>query len=141
VSELQLPFSEACERNRAPILEVLRDAFRDAKQVLEIGSGTGQHALFFAAALPALQWQPTEAALNLPGLSARLELAAPPNRRAPLLLDVGQSPWPAGPSEGIRWDAAFSANTLHIMSAPLAGSRARNDASKRALLSVVNRPA
>lgn len=119
MSELQLPFSEACERNRAPILEVLRDAFRDAKQVLEIGSGTGQHALFFAAALPALQWQPTEAALNLPGLSARLELAAPPNRRAPLLLDVGQSPWPAGPSEGIRWDAAFSANTLHIMSAPL----------------------
>ncbi len=119
MSEVPLPFSEACERNRQPILEVLREAFQDAKQVLEIGSGTGQHAAFFAAELPTLHWQPTELDRNLPGLRARLELHGTRNLRAPLLLDVGQQPWPSGPAEAIRWDAAFSANTLHIMSAPL----------------------
>ncbi|MDB6098920.1 MAG: methylase, partial [Gammaproteobacteria bacterium] len=55
-----LPFSEACERNKAPILAVLRSAFADRMQVLEIGSGTGQHAVHFAAHLSHLTWYPTE---------------------------------------------------------------------------------
>jgi SAM-dependent methyltransferase len=114
-----LPFSAACERNRGPILEVLREAFRDRREVLELGSGTGQHAVHFASALPQLCWQPTERASQLAGLGARLALEGPPNLRLALELDLGQSDWPQGPAAGLRWDAAFSANTLHIVAEPL----------------------
>jgi len=104
------PYSAACERNREPILGVLRDWFADRRRVLEIGSGTGQHAVHFAAALPALAWQCSDRAENLPGIGAWLAAAALPNTPAPLLLDVASGPWPSGP-----FDALFSANTLHIM--------------------------
>lgn len=104
------PFSPACERNREPILAVLREAFADRKHVLEIGSGTGQHAVHFAAALPHLIWQTSDRAPYLPGIRQWLDEAALPNTPAPLLLDVN-GPWPA-----IRADAVFTANTLHIMS-------------------------
>jgi len=106
------PFAAACERNKAPILEVLRERFADRRQVLEIGSGTGQHAVFFAAALPQLKWQCTELADNLPGLRLWLDEAALPNLLPPRVLDVNR-PLPEGP-----WDAVFSANTLHIMGWP-----------------------
>ncbi|HRH88222.1 MAG TPA: DUF938 domain-containing protein [Rubrivivax sp.] len=106
------PFAAACERNKAPILDVLRERFADRRHVLEIGSGTGQHAVHFAAALPHLQWQCTELEQNLPGLRLWLDEAALPNLLPPLVLDVKQ-PLPAGP-----WDAVFSANTLHIMGWP-----------------------
>jgi len=105
-----LPFSEACERNKAPILEVLRAAFADRTQVLEIGSGTGQHAVHFAAHLPHLTWHPTEQLAYLPDLSARVKLEGPPNLRAPTVLDVNQTVWPLRAT-----DAIFTANTLHIM--------------------------
>lgn len=105
------PFSAACERNREPILAVLRDAFRDARDVLEIGSGTGQHAVHFAMHLPHLRWQTSDREENLPGVRAWLDEAALPNTPAPLTLDVAQGPWP-----GRSFDAVFSANTLHIMS-------------------------
>ena len=62
------PFSEACERNKLPILVQLRTLFADARTVLEIGSGTGQHAAHFAAALPQLVWQASDVADNLPGI-------------------------------------------------------------------------
>lgn len=104
------PFSAACERNRAPILAVLRDWFADRRRVLEVGSGTGQHAVHFAAALPQLTWQTSERAEGLPGLRAWLDEAALPNAPTPLVLDVGE-PWPRG-----TYDAVFSANTLHILS-------------------------
>ena len=104
------PFSEACERNRAPILAELVRVFADARLVLEIGSGTGQHAAYFAAALPHLQWQPTDVAANLDGIRAWTEGIA--NVRAPLELDLDQ-PWP-----GVDADAAFTANTCHIVSWP-----------------------
>lgn len=108
-----LPFSEACERNKEPILAVLRDAFATRRQVLEIGSGTGQHAVHFAQHLPHLQWQPTERLANLVDLEAGLRGAAWPNLRAPAVLDVSQGDWPVH-----RTDAIFTANTLHIMSWP-----------------------
>lgn len=103
------PFAPASERNRGPILEVLRDAFADRARVLELGSGTGQHAVHFAAAMPWLAWQTSEVEANLPGLRRWLDEAALPNTPPPFALDVAGH-WPEG-----RWDAAFTANTLHIM--------------------------
>ncbi len=106
------PLSAACERNREPILAVLRGFFADRRHVLEVGSGTGQHAAHFAAALPQLVWQSSDRAENLPGIRSWLDDAALPNMPAPLTLDVTDA-WPSG-----RFDAAFSANTLHIMGWP-----------------------
>lgn len=107
------PFSPASERNRDPILDVLRVHFAQACQVLEIGSGTGQHAVHFAAAMPWLSWQCSDRADYLPGIRAWLGEAALPNTPAPMALEVAQGPWPLR-----SFDAAFSANTLHIMGWP-----------------------
>ena len=107
------PFAPACERNRDPILAVLRAHFADRSRVLEIGSGTGQHAVHFAAALPFLLWQASDVAENLPGIRAWLDEAKLPNTPAPIVLDVDRNDWPQTP-----FDAIFSANTLHIMSWP-----------------------
>lgn len=100
------PFSEASERNRGPILAVLKRVLKDSKRVLEIGSGTGQHAAYFAGALPHLVWQASDVAQNLPGI--RQWVADP----APIELDVDRE-WPA-----VEADAVFSANTCHIMAWP-----------------------
>ncbi|WP_425482226.1 DUF938 domain-containing protein [Cognatiluteimonas profundi] len=107
------PFSPSCERNRDPILAVLRQRFADRRQVLEIGSGTGQHAVHFAAAMPWLTWQCSDVAENLPGIRMWLDEAGLVNTPAPIMLDVESGPWPAR-----SFDAAFSANTLHIMGWP-----------------------
>jgi len=106
---VEKPHSPACERNREPILGVLRAHFADRRHVLEIGSGSGQHAAHFAAALPQLSWQSSDRAEHLPGIRAWLDEAALPNTPAPLEFDVNDA-WPSGP-----FDAVFSANTLHIM--------------------------
>jgi len=106
------PHSPSSDRNREPILAVLRERFADRRRVLEIGSGTGQHAVHFAAALPALTWQCTEREENLPGIRMWLDEAALPNTPAPITLDVNGT-WPTA-----RYDAVFSANTLHIMGWP-----------------------
>jgi cyclopropane fatty-acyl-phospholipid synthase-like methyltransferase len=105
-----LSFSEACERNKEPILAVLRNELAASTRVLEVGSGTGQHALHFAARLPHLTWQPSELAEQLPSLEERIRGAGTGNLRPPLALDVRDEPWRV-PS----CDAVFSANTLHIM--------------------------
>jgi len=107
---MEKPSAPSCERNREPILAVLREHFADRRAVLEIGSGTGQHAVFFAAALPQLEWQASERAENLPGIRAWLDEAALPNTPAPIELDINGA-WPAR-----RFDAVFGANILHIMS-------------------------
>lgn len=107
------PHAPATERNRDPILAVLREHFADRARVLEIGSGTGQHAIHFAKALPHLLWQTSDRPENLPGIRTWLDIAALPNTPPPLELDVGTGPWPQQP-----FDAVFSANTLHIMSWP-----------------------
>ena len=108
-----LPVSDACERNKEPILSVLRACFADRTLVLEIGSGTGQHAVYFARHLPHLAWQPTEQLNYLPDLAARVRLEGGSNLRAPTVLDVRQAIWPTR-----SVDAVFTANTLHIMSWP-----------------------
>ena len=108
-----LPFSEACERNKEPILGVLRVCLAERLQVLEIGSGTGQHAVHFAHHLPHLTWHPTERLIALPDLAARIERDARENLRPATVLDVRQSIWPLK-----SVDAVFTANTLHIMSWP-----------------------
>ncbi len=106
---MEKPIAPSCEKNREPILEVLREHFADRRHVLEIGSGTGQHAIFFAEHLPHLRWQTSDRAENLPGITAWLQEAALPNTVLPLELDVTAA-WPEQ-----RHDAMFSANTLHIM--------------------------
>lgn len=106
------PFSPACERNREPILAALRTHLADRRRVLEIGSGTGQHAVHFAAALPHLVWQSSDRPEWLPGIRLWLAEASLPNTPPPIELDV-RGPWP-----GERFDAVFSANTLHIMGWP-----------------------
>lgn len=108
------PWSAAAsERNREPILAVLREHFADRRRVLEIGSGTGQHAVHFAAALTHLSWQSSDRTENLPGIRLWLAEARLPNTPEPLEFDVNQRDWPAQ-----RYDAVYSANTLHIMSWP-----------------------
>jgi hypothetical protein len=105
------PFSPACERNREPILAVLRGHFADCRRVLEIGSGTGQHAVHFAAAMPWLAWQCSDVADNLPGIRLWLDEAGLANTPAPVELDVAS--WSVEGKN--QFDAVFSANTLHIM--------------------------
>lgn len=107
------PHSDACERNRDPILEVLRQWFKQPGTVLEIGAGTGQHAVHFAAHMPHLDWLPTDCEENLPGIRMWVEEAALANLRAPVCLDVHDHDWPLQEASYV-----FSANTAHIMSWP-----------------------
>jgi cyclopropane fatty-acyl-phospholipid synthase-like methyltransferase len=107
---VELPFSRACENNKAPILEKLREIFTSPGRVLEIGTGTGQHAVHFATAMPHLQWQPTDHPDAADTGRARLERAALANTLPVIGLDVSAADWPVQP---FTW--AFSANTAHIM--------------------------
>jgi SAM-dependent methyltransferase len=112
-----LPFSAAADRNKQPILDGLRRVLGERAHVLEIASGTGQHAEWFAAAMPGWTWQPTDAdAHMLPALASRVAQAGLPNLRAPLLLDVTASQWPSqGEAFGQEgFDAICCANMLHI---------------------------
>lgn len=104
------PFSQACENNQASILEILRPHFSSVNFVLEVGSGTGQHAVHFAKQLTHLQWQPADQQEYLPGINRWLEWGDLDNILPPLILDVNK-PWPIQIAAGI-----FSANTVHIMS-------------------------
>jgi len=107
------PFSEACEQNKHPILEVLREVLANSNRVLEIGSGTGQHAVFFGAQLPHLTWQTSELPENHSGIRAWLAEARLANVLPPLALNVADPVWPVA-----EVDAVFSANTAHIMAWP-----------------------
>ena len=103
-------FSEASERNREPILAVLKRVFADRRRVLEIGSGTGQHAAYFAPAFPALRWQPTDASPpHLESIRAWSAAAGAANLLPPLLLDVEREPWPVDEA-----DAILNINMIHI---------------------------
>lgn len=105
------PDAPATHRNREPILEVLENELAGSKSVLEIGSGTGQHAVFFGPAMPWLRWQTSDRAENLAGIGAWVGEAGFDNVLPPLELDVQRVIELPG-----SYDAVFSANTAHIMS-------------------------
>lgn len=105
------PHSDACERNRDPILAVLQKWLLASGTVLEIGAGTGQHAAYFAPRLPHLTWIPTDCEENLDGIRQWVAEAAAPNLRAPLALDVMDQKWAVSAA-----DYVYTANTAHIMS-------------------------
>ncbi|AMO58665.1 methylase [Endozoicomonas montiporae] len=104
------PFSQACENNKRPILKVLEHFFTESGKVLEIGSGTGQHAVCFAQHLPHLVWQTSDLPDNHPGIRQWISEAGLTNLKLPFELDVSSDTWPV---DGI--DYVFSANTSHIM--------------------------
>lgn len=103
-------FAPSCDQNKDEILEVLRDALPDSGLVLEIGSGTGQHAAYFAPRLPQLDWQPSDLAANLPSIRAWAAEAGAPNLREPLALDLLADTWPLDCA-----DAIVCINTVHIV--------------------------
>ena len=107
------PYSESCDQNREPILDVIQPLFADRHTILEIGSGTGQHAVYFAGKMPYLIWQTSDQPEYHPGIQAWLDEAALPNTRSPLPLNTRQVDWPE-----VTTDAVFSANTCHIMHWP-----------------------
>ncbi len=104
------PYSESCEQNKTSILSVISPVFSRLNSVLEIGSGTGQHAVHFSQKMPHLKWHTSDCQPYLEGIDLRLKDACLSNVYKPFELDVSLSPWPA-----IKIDAVFSANTLHIM--------------------------
>lgn len=103
-------FSPSCERNQQPILERLLEHFASVQHVLEIGSGTGQHAVFFAKHLPHLIWQTSDMMENHPSIKAWINESKLRNVRTPIDLKIGRDSWP-----NIPLDAVFTANTTHIM--------------------------
>jgi cyclopropane fatty-acyl-phospholipid synthase-like methyltransferase len=106
-----VPNAPAALRNRDPILQVLRSELPGTQHVLEIGSGTGQHAVYFAAALPGLIWQTSDLAENHAGIRYWIAESGVSNVLAPLLLNVSEP----GEAHG-QYSAVYSANTAHIMS-------------------------
>jgi len=110
---LNKPYSESCAQNREPILSVIQSLLVQSKAVLEIGSGTGQHAVYFAEVMPHLIWQTSDRAEYHPGIQSWLQEAELENTRPPVELDVAQAVWP-----DVVIDTVFTANTLHIMSWP-----------------------
>ncbi len=108
-----LCFSSAAARNRAPISEALQALLNGDESVLEIGSGSGQHAIHFCQVLPRLRWQPSEITPQLRLLQANLEAHASDNIHPPVLLDLQAPQWS---TELSTVDVVYSANTLHIVS-------------------------
>ena len=110
VQTSQRPFSQACENNKGPILEILRQCLGPGNHVLELGSGTGQHARYFAEQLPGISWQPTDLAENLVGVKSWCSDYTGENLLPPQELDVRNAHW----GQAVV-DAVFTANSLHIM--------------------------
>lgn len=106
---MQKPHAPSCDRNQEPILQVLRETFAETTSVLEVGSGTGQHGVYFAGAMPHLQWHTSDLAVNHEGIRAWVTDANLSNLTGPRLLDVGGK-WDVPAIDGV-----FTANTLHIM--------------------------
>ena len=106
-------YAESCEENKLPILEVLHKEFATTQTVLEIGSGTGQHAVFFAEQLSHLIWQPSDVIESHTSIIEWINDSSLDNVLPPLELDVSQHHWP-----NHTYDGLFSANTTHIMSWP-----------------------
>jgi len=111
------PFSQACENNKRPILNILSKVFSENEHVLEIGSGTGQHAVFFGQHLPHLTWQTSDLPINHQGINLWIDETALSNVQKPIVIDLNKS-WPK-PKDTLQVDGLYTANTLHIISWPL----------------------
>jgi len=111
------PFSQACDNNKQAILTILTEVFSQTKQVLEIGSGTGQHAVFFGQHLPHLTWQTSDLFSNHSGINLWLDESVIDNVQRPVVIDLN-NPWPSL-NHNLRIDGLYTANTLHIISWPL----------------------
>ena len=111
------PFSQACENNKRPILNILSKVFSDTNHVLEIGSGTGQHAVFFGQHLPYLTWQTSDLLINHLGINSWLDEETLTNVERPIVIDLNKT-WPM-PTNNQHIDGLYTANTLHIISWPL----------------------
>lgn len=107
---MEKPFAQSCVENRDPIFSVLAPRVEGCETLIEIGSGTGQHAVYFGSGLPSVIWQTSDRQENHAGILAWLDDAKLSNVNPPLMLDVLSDTWPDGP-----FDCAFSANTAHIM--------------------------
>lgn len=114
-TESKLPFSQACENNKRPILSILRKELQHAHHVLEIGSGTGQHSVYFAPQLAYLKWQTSDVSANHDIIKAWQEAYPAPNLYPPLVFDLAQYTLPFNPDINEPYDAVFTANTLHII--------------------------
>jgi SAM-dependent methyltransferase len=104
------PYSESCDQNKDPILTVISPIFSSISRVLEIGSGTGQHAVYFAEKMPQLSWHTSDCQPYLDGINAWLASSELQNVMPPFELDVTNSKWPE-----LTIDAVFTANSVHIM--------------------------
>ena len=124
------PISSAADRNKQPILDVLRQVLPARGTALEIASGTGQHVTWFAAGMPDWNWQPTDEAVTaLPAIAAAIAQAGLLNVRPPLRLDVLAPQWPThGPRFAQAFDAVFCANMLHISPWPTCAALMRGAA-------------
>jgi len=111
------PFSQACENNKQPILNILTKVFSTTKHVLEIGSGTGQHAVFFGQHLPHLNWQTSDLLINHQGINFWLDETTLANVQRPIVIDLDKN-WPIA-ENNLPIDGLYTANTLHIISWPL----------------------
>lgn len=108
---MEKPYSAACDRNKDAILEVLQDVIVSTdRRLLEVGSGTGQHAVYLAPFFPQLEWHPTDLSVNLAGMNLWFNEARIPNIMKPVRLDVSKDDFPK-----LKFDVVFTANTLHIM--------------------------
>ncbi|TWX65679.1 DUF938 domain-containing protein [Colwellia demingiae] len=111
------PFSQACENNKRPILNILSKVFSKNKHILEIGSGTGQHAVFFGQHQPHLIWQTSDLPINHQGINLWLDETVLSNVQKPIVIDLNKT-WPM-PKNTLQVDGLYTANTLHIISWPL----------------------
>ena len=108
---MEKPYSPACERNSGPILEVMKQYItRNDQRLLEIGSGTGQHAVYLAPEFPFLEWHPTDVSANLNGMKLWFKEAGIKNIQMPVRVEIGKDDFPK-----LKFDIIFTANTFHIM--------------------------
>ncbi len=108
--QINKPYAESCDQNREPILEVIQSLLKNKKNVLEVGSGTGQHAVYFAEKMPHLVWQTSDQESYHQGIKLWLDEADLDNTPPPISLNVSTNAWP-----DVVYDAIFSANAVHIM--------------------------
>ncbi|MCP8899861.1 DUF938 domain-containing protein [Gilvimarinus xylanilyticus] len=110
---MSLPFSQACENNKDPILAILKSAFAKSSRILEVGSGTGQHAVYFAPNLPHVIWQTSDLEINHAGINQWINAEPSDNLHRPVVFDLSNPQWPG------KFNGVYSANTAHIVSWPL----------------------